>query len=399
MSNSYFEFSISRLPKIEFGPGKIALLPELVKSFGNNVLLVTGGSFLQHTSQWQHIKDGFKANSIHILHFSCPGEPGPTLIDDAVKEFTNQSVDVVVGIGGGSALDAAKAIAGLLKVQTSVMNYLEGVGPEWRYEGPSVPFIAVPTTAGTGSEATKNAVLSIIDREKGFKKSFRDEKLVAEIALVDPDFLVYCPQTLIAANGMDALTQLLESYVSLKANPFIDSLALSGLENVFEALPLCFEDVGNNESARAKLAYGAMLSGITLAQVGLGSVHGLASPLGAFFPIPHGEVCGLLLASATQKNVEVLREFDKDHPVLKKYAHIGRMIARQTTLYDMEAQTVLVDTLAKWRKDFNMPKLSDYGVSVSSFDHIIKHCRGSSMKTNPVVLSDPQVREILEACM
>ena len=399
MLDNEFMFSISRLPKIEFGSGKIALLPELVNSFGTNVLLVTGGNFLKKSSQWQSIVEGLNQAGVNFLTFSCPGEPSPTLIDDAVKKFANQSIDVVVGIGGGSALDAAKAIAGLLKIQTSVMNYLEGVGPEWVYKGPSIPFIAVPTTAGTGSEATKNSVLSVIDRDKGFKKSFRDEKLVAEIALVDPDFLSYCPQALIAANGMDALTQLLESYVSLKANPFVDSLALSGLENVFTALPLCYQDVQNNESARAQLAYGAMLSGITLAQVGLGSVHGLASPLGAFFPIPHGEVCGLLLASATQKNVEVLRELDKDHPVLKKYAHVGRMIAHQPTLYDMEAQTVLVDTLTKWGKDLNMPKLSDYGVTISDFDHIIKHCRGSSMKTNPIVLSDIQVREILEECL
>jgi len=399
MPDTSINFSISCLPRIEFGSGKVNLLPEIIKQFGNNVLLVTGSRFLNQTNQWQKTVEGFTTNDISYEQFTCVGEPSPTLIDEAVKNFSSKSIDVVVAIGGGSALDAAKAIAGLLKVQTSVMNYLEGVGPEWKYEGPAVPFIAVPTTAGTGSEATKNSVLSVIDRNVGFKKSFRDEKLVAHTALVDPDFLCSCPQALIAANGMDALTQLLESYVSSKANPMIDALSLSGLENVFEALPLCYEAVSNNPKARSQLAYGAMLSGITLAQVGLGSVHGLASPLGAFFPIPHGEVCGLLLASATRQNLQALRSVDSEHPVLTKYAHVGRLISGEPGLNDDNAQVALVDTLSQWSKAMKMPKLSDYGVVESDLDHIVKHCRGSSMKTNPIVLSDGQVRIILEECL
>jgi len=234
-----------------------------------------------------------------------------------------------VGIGGGSALDAAKAIAGLLRVGDSVMDYLEGVGPEKPYTGPAVPFIAVPTTAGTGSEATKNAVLSRHGRD-GFKKSFRDERLVAQHALVDPDLLIGCPPELIAANGMDALTQLVESWTSLRANPFTDALALSGLEAARDALLPWYENAGGpadiTEAARSRMAYASLISGITLAQVGLGAVHGLASPLGAFFPIPHGVVCGTLLAEATDINIRAMRERDRHNPALARYARLAEIL-------------------------------------------------------------------------
>jgi len=399
MNNQSINFSISRLPKIEFGSGKLSLLPKITRQFGSKVLLVTGGSFLKKSATWQKIINGFKENDIHCLYFSCENEPSPSLIDDAVKEFFNSEIDIVIAIGGGSALDAGKAIAGLLNVQHSVMDYLEGVGPELEYKGPAVPFIAVPTTAGTGSETTKNAVLSDINQNTGFKKSFRDEQLVAQYAIVDPDFLKSCPPNLIAANGMDALTQLLESYVSLKSNPMTDALALSGLQCVFESLHLCYKSTKENEHARSQLAYGAMLSGITLAQVGLGSVHGLASPLGAFYPIPHGEVCGLLLASATRCNINVLRKLDPQHPALHKYANVGRMLNTQNLLNDVEAQDHLVETLSQWSEDLSMPLLSDYGVQGSHLDHIVKYARGSSMKTNPIVLSDADIRLILKECL
>ncbi len=202
------------------------------------------------------------------------------MIDAAVNEYAPADIDVVLGIGGGSAMDAAKAIAGLLRVKQSVMDFLEGVGPELPYRGPAVPLIAVPTTAGTGSEATKNAVLSKQGHD-GFKKSFRDDRLVAEVAIVDPDLLSSCPREVIAANGMDALTQLIESYVSIKANVFNDALGISGLRAARDGLVHLYQSAGADGAARERMAYASLISGINLAQTGLGSVHGLASPLGA----------------------------------------------------------------------------------------------------------------------
>jgi alcohol dehydrogenase len=199
------------------------------------------------------------------------------------------------------------------------------VGPEKPYQGPALPFIAVPTTAGTGSEATKNAVLNVRG-PNGFKKSFRHELLVPEYALLDPDLLASCPRPQIAANAMDALTQLLESYVSIKANPFTDALAESGLNAVREGLLAWYEGGDQAAAGRSRMAYAALLSGVCLAQTGLGSVHGLASPLGAFFPIPHGAVCGTLVGAATRVNLTALRERDPNHPSWGKYARAGEIL-------------------------------------------------------------------------
>ena len=290
-------------------------------------------------------------------------------------------------------MDAAKAIAGLLKPGNSVMDHLEGVGPELPYQGLATPFIAIPTTAGTGSEATKNSVLSVHGSE-GFKKSFRDEKLVAEIALIDPELLSTCPQQIIAANGMDAFTQLLESYVSNKANRFTDALAWSGMKAVRDSLLIWYHNGESAHEAQAGMAYAALMSGITLAQVGLGSVHGLASPLGAFFPIPHGAVCGTLLAEATSVNIRALAERG-DQKLLLKYAQVGRMLTRNIHLADAEALEALINTLSGWVEEMRLPRLSQFGISPSDIPRIVTHSRGSSMKTNPIVLTDAEIAEIL----
>ena len=317
------------------------------------------------------------------------------MVDEAVRNLQSATIDVVVGIGGGSALDAAKAIAGLLKPGNSVMDHLEGVGPELPYVGPATPFIAVPTTAGTGSEATKNAVLSM-QGFAGFKKSFRDEKLVAEYALVDPDLLASCPPAVIAANGMDAVTQLLESYVSSRAAPLTDSLAWGGMKAARDGLLALHADVGN-AAARERMAYAAMVSGITLAQVGLGSVHGLAAPLGAFFPIPHGVACGTLVAMATRINIEALRDREPDHPTLEKYAQVGRLLSKQGQLDQQAAHTALITTLEDWTHALSLPTLAHYGVKPADIPRIVANSRGSSMQTNPIRLDDSEITAILTA--
>ena len=317
------------------------------------------------------------------------------MVDDAVQALRAEPIDVVIGIGGGSALDAAKAIAGLLKPGNSVMDHLEGVGPELPYAGPATPFIAVPTTAGTGSESTKNAVLSVQGRG-GFKKSFRDERLVAEYALVDPDLLATCPPPVIAANGMDAFTQLLESYVSSRAGPLTDSLAWGGMKAARDGLLALHADA-SNATARERMAYAAMVSGITLAQVGLGSVHGLAAPLGAFFPIPHGVACGTLLATATRINIEALRTREPTHPALEKYAQVGRLLSKQGQLESESAHAALVDMLETWTRKLALPTLAHFGVAKSDLPHIVANSRGSSMKTNPILLDDEEISAILEA--
>lgn len=389
------DFSISRLPRIEFGSGVLAKLPAIVRHYGTHALLVTGAGSLKSSPFWPVVTDGLKAQGISCLHLAIPGEPSPQMVDEAVHALRAETIDAVVGIGGGSALDAAKAIAGLLKPGNSVMDHLEGVGPELPYVGPTTPFIAVPTTAGTGSEATKNAVLSVQGPD-GFKKSFRDEKLVAEVALVDPDLLATCPPAVIAANGMDAFTQLLESYVSSRAAPLTDSLAWGGMKAARDGLLALYTDAGD-AAARARMAYAALVSGITLAQVGLGSVHGLAAPLGAFFPLPHGVACGTLVATATRVNMEALRIRDPAHPALEKYAQAGRLLSRQGQLDQEAAHTALVDTLEAWTRELKLPPLAHYGVTPADIPRIVAHSRGSSMKTNPVRLEDNEIASIVAA--
>lgn len=394
-----FEFSIARLPRIEFGSGVFGKLPAIIAGYGVHALLVTGAFSYKNLPGWRSFVEQLGQRGIHWEHCTVPHEPSPGLVDDTVRSLSDRAFDVVVGIGGGSALDAAKAIAGLLKVRRSIMDYLEGVGPELLYEGPAVPFIAVPTTAGTGSEATKNAVLSV-QGEKGFKKSFRHEKLVAEYAVVDPELLAGCPPDVIAANGMDALTQLLESYVSIKSNAFTDALAISGLQAVRDALIPLYRRHGrqNDEAVKAcreKMAYGALLSGITLAQVGLGAVHGLASPLGAFYPIPHGVVCGTLVASATQVNIESMRDREPGNKALVKYAYAAEILCQQQFHDEKVAYAALIQLLGDWTQELELPRLSHFGVSEAGLDNVVAHSRGSSMKTNPVVLTDAEIRQLL----
>ena len=391
-------FSIARLPRIVFGSGSCSQLSAVVTSTGRRALIVTGAKAFRASARWNELTRSLAAADVSVESFSISGEPSPQMVDDAVAAFRSKKIEVVVGIGGGSVLDAAKAIAGLLPYGNSVMDHLEGVGPERPYTGPATPFVAVPTTAGTGSEATKNAVLSV-QGENGFKKSFRDDALVAQVTVVDPELLETCPPDLIAANGMDAFTQLLESYVSSKANPFTDALALSGMAAVKEGFVAAWNGGTSRAAAQGRecMAYGSLLSGITLAQVGLGSVHGLASPLGAFYPIPHGVVCGTLVAAATEINIKALSMRTPDSPALTKYAQVGRLLADRPDADATLAHRLLVEQLSAWITQMKIPRLGRYGVREEGMAKIVANSRGSSMKTNPIVLTDDEVASIVRA--
>ncbi len=389
-------FSIGRLPRIEFGRGRLSKLPEIARRFGRRLLIVVGARSFLESPHAEPLFAGLRTCGCAWERVTVAGEPSPEDIDQTVRAWHGKDIDAVIGIGGGSVLDAAKAIAGLLRPGNSVMDHLEGVGPERPYHGPATPFIAAPTTAGTGSEATKNAVLSRHGQD-GFKKSFRDDQLMAEFAIVDPELLATCPPELIAANGMDAFTQLLESYVSVRANPLTDALAMSGLQAARDGLIAWYTGGADAVAGRDRVAFASLLSGICLAQAGLGSVHGLAQPLGSLFPIPHGVVCGTLMAAATQVNIEVMQARDPQHPALAKYAQVGRLFAGSGPLGDADALAVLISSLEDWTRTMQLPELSKLGVGEEDFPRIIANCRGSSMKTNPIALTDEEVTRILRA--
>ncbi len=390
-------FHVARLPELRFGPGRLSELPDILAGYGRRVLLVTGHSAFRNSPHWPALQEALRDRGIEWTKVRILEEPSPQLIDAAVAQHRDGGFDVVAGIGGGSVLDAAKAIAGLLPHGNSVMDHLEGVGRGVPYAGPALPWVAVPTTAGTGSEATKNAVLSVRGAG-GFKKSFRHERLVAEVAIIDPDLLASCPKTLIAANGMDAFTQLLESYVSLRASPFTDALAASGLQAFRDGFWAAWEE--GHPQARAgyaQLAYASLCSGITLAQAGLGSVHGLASPLGAFFPIPHGVVCGTLVAAATRTNIRALRQRDPAGPALRKYAEAAVLLTGRLFSSEVSACDGLVETLEQWTDRLGLPRLGAYGMTESDLPRVVANCRGGSMQTNPLTLTDDEIAAVARA--
>jgi alcohol dehydrogenase len=422
-------FTIARLPRIVFGAGRSGELGKAVREFGRRALVVVRGPGFTDTMDWTRLLVALETAGVEVTLESVSGEPSPTLIDEIVARHRGSgpasgpgsgpasgrdsgpgpaAPEVVVGIGGGSVLDTAKAIAGLLIPGSSVMDHLEGVGPELPYLGPSVPFVAVPTTAGTGSEATKNAVLSVRGAG-GFKKSFRDEQLVARVAIVDPDLLASCPPDLIAGNGMDALSQLLESYVSVRANPITDALALSGLACVREGLATWFDEAAAGRgaaglrsvaaTARERMAYAALCSGICLAQAGLGSVHGLASPLGAQYPIPHGVACGATLVAATRVNIAALEARDPASVALSRYAAAGWLLTGRAGADDAEARAALVPALEQLTARLGVQRLSAFGITEASIPALVADSRGSSMKTNPIVLTDDEIASILRASL
>ncbi len=401
-------FGVARLPRLVVGPGRIAELPATVASFGRSVLLVTGTRSFRASAAWAPLVAGLEAAGLAWDHVAVAGEPSPELVDGAVAARRGRPPDVVVGIGGGSALDTAKAIAGLLGSGTVALDHLEGVGRGIPYPGPSTPFVAVPTTAGTGSEATKNAVLT--GRLSGagpvgtpFKKSFRDERLVAQVAILDPDLLAGCPPAVIAGDGMDAVTQLLEALTSVSASPFTDAVARSGLEAAAGALPAWHAAATAgappeaSAAARAAMSWAACCSGIALANAGLGAVHGIVAALGARYPVPHGVGCGILVAAATRANVAALTARAPGSAALGRYAAAGRALAGDPALHDDDARDALLATLDTWTAALDLPHLAAFGFAPADLPALVEDSRGSSMRTNPIALTDAEIAGIIAA--
>ncbi len=396
------EVAVGRLPRITFGAGSFARLPAIVAAHGRRALLIRGARSLEASGRLDGLRAGLAAAGVALTGESeVAGEPSPAVVDGIASRHRGRGVDVVLGIGGGSVLDTAKAVTGLLLVDAPVADFLEGLPGARPWPGPSVPMVAVPTTAGTGSEATRNAVVS--ERgPAGYKRSFRDERLVPADALVDPDLLAGLARASVAANGMDAVTQLLESYVSLRAGAFTDALALAGLAAARDGLLAWHADLDGPgaPAARERMAWAALLSGICLANAGLGAVHGLASPLGAQFPVPHGAACGATLALVTEANMAALDTRDPTSPALARYAAVGRLLARlPESASDATARASLAERLRDWSAALGVPGLATWGVTLPVIPGIVADARGSSMRTNPIVLKDEELAAILEAAL
>jgi alcohol dehydrogenase class IV len=383
-------FSFAATPQVVFGAGKISSLATIAKTFGSKILLVTGANSFISSLTGEKVLSQLEAQDFMILKCFIPSEPTPAMIDEAVQGHSSSNPDVVIAIGGGSAIDAGKAISAMLPLNESIRYYLEGIGTKI-HPGKKVPFVAVPTTAGTGSEATKNAVISEVGAH-GFKKSLRHNNFVPDLALIDPALTLSCPASTTAASGMDAFTQLLESYLSTSANPVTDALAYEGLGLISKSLLKVHED-GSNMESRVDMALAAYLSGITLANAGLGLVHGFASSIGGFFEIPHGVICSTIMGASNKVTVRKLRTTRCNEVALEKYAGIGALFSKEANKSRDYYVDNLLNVIERYTDVLKIPSLSKSGVTPKDFGRIVGV---TDNKFNPATLTKDEILEVLE---
>ena len=407
------DFTLARIPALILGAGRRSILGEkariLLGAGGEQALLVTGSSSLERSGMLDDILGNLAAGGVGVKRVIVEGEPEANFIDARVSELKSLKdgdIGLVIGVGGGSVIDAAKAISALLPRGNSILDHLEGVGRGVPHDGEKIPFFALPTTAGTGGEATKNAVVSGELNGVGFKKSLRHDNLVADLVILDPELTMDCPAHVSAACGLDAFTQLLEPYLSPTSSPFTDQLALQGMRSIATSLSaVCRQEGKESEQPahRQNMAYGAFLSGICLANAGLGLVHGLASPLGAMFPIPHGVICGTLFARVLKENVKAIGQAGRDIKTPDaeiKIAMIGEVLrgsSERETLKEpgMDRASLVsfaLDTLSAWTEDLAIPRLGTFQVTSGDLEGIVER---AANRNNPVELSREEIRAIL----
>jgi alcohol dehydrogenase class IV len=382
-------FQFSRLPKIYFKSGILSELTTLLDQYGNNVMVVTGKKSFIGSKYAEKLFNDFKRKSIEYTLISIAGEPSPEVIDNAVKELRDKDFKIIVGIGGGSVIDAGKAISAMMRTPGSIIEYLEFVGNK-EHPGTKLPFIAIPTTSGTGSEATKNAVISRTG-EKGFKRSLRHDNFVPDIAMIDPELTLDCPKEITAASGMDCFTQLTEAFLSDKANQYTDALALEGLKEIKNSLLESYLN-GKDIEARTGMSFAALTSGICLANAGLGAVHGFASSIGGMYDIPHGQVCASLMASGNEINVRQLRKKADRLTALKKYVVLGEMFTEKKGKSDNYYADSFIQFLHDLTAKLKLPGLNQYGLQGKDIELI---CRNTEIKNNPVKLTNEDLEDIL----
>lgn len=382
-----FEFATAG--RIVFGPGTVKQAAPAAAEMGKRVCLVTG-----RTPERSHalIAD-LKAAGLEVTRFAVTGEPTVGIVRAGIDLAREHFCDVVVGFGGGSVVDTGKVIAAMLANSGDLFEYLEIVGNGTPISLPPVPYIAVPTTAGTGAEVTRNAVIGATD--EGVKVSMRSPLMLPRLAVVDPELTLSLPAEMTAATGLDALTQLVEVFLSRAANPLTDGLCREGLSRAAWALRRVCADGGDRE-AREAMALASLFSGMALANAKLGAVHGLAAPLGGRFHAPHGAVCGRLLPEVMAANLRAIRERAPESPALPRFAELGRIFAEDPGARAEDA----VQWLRELTDELMVPPLTTYAVDPSAFPEIAEGAsRASSMKGNPVALTPEELISILNQAL
>lgn len=373
-----FEFATAT--RIIFGEGTAASLPELARGFGSRPLVVTGTT---------KERVGALVTALSAEAFSVPEEPTVDLVREGARQAREAGCDVVISIGGGSVIDAGKAIAVIAANGGEPLEFLEVVGKGRAIGIPPLAFIAVPTTAGTGSEVTRNAVLG--SPEHGVKASLRSPLMLPRVAVVDPELTQLLPPTVTAFTGLDALTQLIEPYVSARANPLTDAICLEGIRHVAGALRRVYHD-GADKDARREMALASLFGGLALANAGLGLVHGFASPLGGQWKAPHGALCAALLPHGMEGNVAAMRARALQHPALERYATIARLLTGRSDATVEDG----IDWVRALCSELKIPTLRAWGITESDLPGVVaKAAKASSMQANPLPLTDEELMLVL----
>lgn len=378
-----FEFATAH--RVIFGPGAFKQAGAIAQQLGRRALVVTGKS----ASRAERLVQQLAAAEF----FPIAGEPTTDAVRAGVERARAAGCDCVVAFGGGSAIDGAKAIAGLLTNGGELSDYLEVIGRSQPLTKAAAPLLAIPTTAGTGAEVTRNAVLA--SPEHRVKASLRSPHLLPRVALVDPELTLDLPPELTASTGMDALTQLIEPYICPRANPMTDALCVEGIRRAARSLRRAFEH-GGDAAAREDMALASLFGGMALANAGLGAVHGFAAPIGGMFPAPHGAVCAALLSGVMAANVRALRERAPDSPVLRRYEEVARLLTGRP-------QAAAEDGVA-WVREIcgalQIAPLKNWGLTESDVSAVVpKAMQASSMKANPIPLAEAELWQVLSEAL
>ncbi len=375
-----FEFATAT--RIIFGEDTAGTLPELARTFGVRPLVVTGASSERVAAL---------ISALSAETFAVPAEPTVDLVREGARRVQAAACDIIISLGGGSAIDAGKAIATIATNGGEPLEFLEVVGKGRAIAAAPLPFIAVPTTAGTGSEVTRNAVLA--SPEHGVKASLRSPLMLPRVALVDPELTYGLPPAVTACTGLDALTQLIEPYVSARANPLTDAICIEGMKHVAGSLRRAYRN-GTDQQARRGMALASLFGGLALANAGLGVVHGFAAPLGGSWKAPHGALCAALLPHGMAANLAALRTRMPQHPALERYTAIARLLTGRADAAAEEG----IEWVRALCGELNVPPLRTWGITEADLPGVVeKAAHASSMKANPLPLTGEELLALVTA--
>jgi alcohol dehydrogenase class IV len=383
----HFEFATAT--RIIFGPGRVRELGSVAKALGRRALVVTG----RRPERAKKVVALLADSGVTTVAFPVPGEPELGTVDGGVTLAKENRCDLVVSFGGGSAMDAGKAIAAMLTNEGELLDFLEVIGQGKSLTLPPSPFIAIPTTAGTGTEVTRNAVLA--SPAHRVKVSLRSPLMLPRVALVDPELSLELTPPLTASTGLDALTQLIEPFVCNRRNPLTDAICREGIRRASRSLRLAVNE-GSNLAAREDMAVASLFGGLALANAGLGAVHGFAGPIGGMFPAPHGAVCACLLPHVIEANLAALRQREPGSAALPRYDEVAQLLTNDPAAQASDG----VEWVRRLVDGIRIPRLAAYGVEPSDVgDLVAKAAKASSMKANPIELTAQELRQVLERAM